>query len=174
MYMTNLWPVDPADIVEQLQAEHDLTIAYKEQQQRKAELRALPRRLRYKANNCGLMRHQTAMQRAEALNAVPPWLTDEQRAQILAKYELAAAKQQATGIEYQVHHIVPLVGKCSYTGRQVVCGLHVPWNLKIVTKKRNLELGDRFDCDLPCGPGCQCGEAQRESDNGDFDISAPF
>ncbi len=166
--------MDPADLVEQLQAEHDLIVAFKEQQQREAELKAMPRRLRYKANNRGLMHHEIATQRAESLNAVPPLPTDEQRTQILAKYDLAAAKQQAAGMEYHVHHIVTLVGKCSDMGRHVVCDLHVPWNLRITTKKRNLELGDRFDCDLPCGPGCQYGEAHGENGNGDFDDLGDF
>ncbi len=132
---------------------------------------------RFKARNPGLMRHNAAIVRVKKVGSFLPLLFEQYEAEILAKYDLAAAKQQATGIKYHVHHIVPLVGKCSDTGKHVICGLHVPWNLKIVTKKRNLEIGDRFDCDLPCWAECRCGYdlgGSVDDANGDSDAKAPF
>ena len=172
MYWNNYWPVDPAGIEEQLQVEFDLIIAGEKKVRREAEIAAMNRSQRYKANNRGRNRHDQALRRTSELDALPPWLSKDQMAQIFEKYELAAAIQQATGIEFDVHHIVPLVGKCSEARRHIVCGLHVPWNLKIVEKKRNLELGDSFECDLPCCADCRCGNGQ--SENGDINSSAPF
>ncbi len=49
----------------------------------------------------------------------------------------------ATGIPHEVDHIVQLVGK-NKTGEQVICGLHVPWNLRAIPWKLNRDRGDRF------------------------------
>lgn len=66
---------------------------------------------------------RTAKRRAEKKRATPPWLTTEQIDQI-KKFYLICPKG------HEVDHIVPINGKN-------VCGLHVPWNLQILTKEEN-------------------------------------
>lgn len=100
--------------------------------QRKAQLkcRAVARvRLReYNKAHPELRRHQEATRRAARLNATPKW-ADKKR--IRQMYALAETLKRATGLEFHVDHIWPLKGKTS-------CGLHVPNNLRIISKEENL------------------------------------
>ena len=67
-----------------------------------------------------------ARSRARRRKATPPWLTDDQRCQIKAFYELAASMPTP----HHVDHIVPLRGR-------TVCGLDVPWNLQVIPADDN-------------------------------------
>lgn len=74
---------------------------------------------------------KTARRRASKLKATPPWLTKQDFEQIKELYEVTKAFRLYTGEEYHVDHIVPLQG-------ENVCGLHVPWNLQVISAKENL------------------------------------
>jgi 5-methylcytosine-specific restriction endonuclease McrA len=65
-----------------------------------------------------------------ARDASPPWLTLEQKAEIAAIYAKARAMTKMSGVKHAVDHIVPLRSP-------EVCGLHVPWNLQILTHTDN-------------------------------------
>lgn len=65
------------------------------------------------------------------LNAMPEWLSPSQQAEINSIYELRDSETARTGVLHEVDHIVPLQGK-------TVCGLHVPWNLQVITKGQNV------------------------------------
>lgn len=64
-------------------------------------------------------------------------LTKEQWDEIDIIYGEAKRMSIETGIKYQVDHIIPLIN-------DKVCGLHVPWNLQILTASENASKGNRF------------------------------
>jgi hypothetical protein len=73
-----------------------------------------------------------AKRRADKLQRTPKWLTEEQLKQIEKLYTDAKELEDITKVPYDVDHIVPLKGK-------TVSGLHVPWNLRVITKEENLK-----------------------------------
>lgn len=78
-----------------------------------------------------------ARYRAAKRNASLPWLSEEQKQQILAFYDEAVECARRTGIKHDVDHIVPLRGK-------TVSGLHVPWNLRVIPARENQSKGNRL------------------------------
>lgn len=88
------------------------------------------KRKTYRQENAALLNYHTAKRHAQKLQATPPWLTDEQKAEIKAIYAECRRLQEETGIAHNVDHIHPLQG-------ETVCGLHVPWNLQVLTESEN-------------------------------------
>ena len=78
-----------------------------------------------------------AKRRANKLNATPDWLTQDMLDEIEYKYFLARDLSQITGEPHQVDHIVPLQGTD-------ICGLHVPWNLQVLTASDNQRKSNKF------------------------------
>ena len=73
--------------------------------------------------------------------ATPPWLTEAHQEAIKDFYKESARLTQETGIAHHVDHIVPLRGKN-------VSGLHVPWNLQILTADENYIKNNKFPDDF--------------------------
>lgn len=71
-----------------------------------------------------------ARRRATKLQATPKWLDEDHFWMIKEIYLLASLREKLTNINWEVDHIVPLQGK-------LVCGLHVPWNLQVITRTEN-------------------------------------
>jgi hypothetical protein len=77
-------------------------------------------------------RHNSnCMQRyTSKMHAFPSWLSKDDKWLIQQFYDIAKIRTETTGVKYHVDHIVPLRGK-------IVCGLHVPWNLQVITASQN-------------------------------------
>lgn len=69
-------------------------------------------------------------------NRTPKWLTSEMKNQIVNIYNEAQRLTKLTGIEFHVDHVIPLHG-------EEVSGLHVPWNLQLLTREENIAKGNR-------------------------------
>ncbi len=81
-------------------------------------------------------RSMTDLRRRKAKKqSVPTWLTNEMKLQISQIYKERSRLSKENGIVYHVDHIIPLSGK-------TVCGLHVPWNLQIISAEENLKKGN--------------------------------
>ena len=78
-----------------------------------------------------------ARRRAAQDSATPTWLTAIDKAMIQEMYDVSEARYIQTGIKHHVDHIVPINGKG-------VAGMHVPWNLQVITAHENLSKGWRF------------------------------
>lgn len=91
----------------------------------------------YLENNRAKVYAKNARRRAAQTQATPSWLTFIHKAQVDEFYELALAKAVQTGVPHDVDHIVPLRGKH-------VRGLHVPWNLQILTEVENSKKYNKF------------------------------
>jgi 5-methylcytosine-specific restriction endonuclease McrA len=96
----------------------------------------------YQKGNVEYQSRKNATRRVAHVNATPRWLTAIQKAQMAESYEISKAKTFQTGIRHHVDHIVPLRGNG-------VAGLHVPWNMQILTGTEN----NRKFNSLPKGEG---------------------
>lgn len=92
----------------------------------------------WRKDNPGKVNAYAAKRRAADLLATPKWLIKEQYRQIEAIYIEAARLTKETGIPHEVDHIVPIQG-------ENVSGLHVPWNLQILTEKENRSKGNKIN-----------------------------
>lgn len=81
--------------------------------------------------------------KALILSRVPTWLSDYDLKEIRRVYLECKKKSEETGILHHVDHIVPLRGK-------LVSGLHVLWNLRIITAEENLRKGNKYVEDYSC------------------------
>src|SRR5690625_1330785 len=79
-----------------------------------------------KAQRCAIQ----AARNAAKVNATPGWLSVEQKELSASIYADSAMKTAITGVPHEVDHIIPLRGK-------TVCGLHVPWNLRVIPAYEN-------------------------------------
>jgi len=85
----------------------------------------------WKERNTAWVRADTKARRRKHRLATPKWLTREQKGQIRELYKIAITMTKTTGEQNVVDHIVPLRS-------EFVCGLHVPWNLRVIPRQENL------------------------------------
>lgn len=77
--------------------------------------------------------------RYQTKRATPPWAD---ATAINAVYAEARRQSKETGELHVVDHIVPKISK-------IVCGLHVPWNLRVIHWRANAEKGNSWWPDMP-------------------------
>ena len=81
----------------------------------------------------------TANRRAKREKALPDWLSKKAYEKIDDIFCDREKIQNKTGVEYEVDHIMPIdweTSKC--------CGLHVPWNLEVITRRANRKKGNKL------------------------------
>lgn len=88
-------------------------------------------------DNKGKVNSYTAKRRSALWDRIPNWLSNEQRFDISQYYIDASYLSHYTKVKFHVDHIIPLRGKD-------VSGLHVPWNLQIITSEENLAKGNKL------------------------------
>ncbi len=92
---------------------------------------------KYKEANPDLYKALVSVRKRRHRNATPKWITKEQKLAIRNLYLQAMELTRITGERYVVDHIVPLIS-------DEVCGLHVPWNLRVITQEENLKKSDKL------------------------------
>lgn len=94
-------------------------------------------REKYKIQNPELYKSLTSVRKRRHKNATPSWVTKEQKLMMRQLYLEAMKLTKLTGERYVVDHIVPLINP-------TVCGLHVPWNLRVITQAENLKKSNKL------------------------------
>lgn len=89
----------------------------------------------YRLNNLGKSSARARKYALQKQQAMLRCLSRDQIKEIESFYIKAKELSINTGIDHQVDHIIPLRGK-------EVCGLHVPWNLQILTAEENRKKGN--------------------------------
>jgi len=87
---------------------------------------------RWRKANPGKKNADTRKRQADKIKATPQWLTENHKEEIENIYIEAKRLEQLDGIKRHVDHIIPLRGAG-------VCGMHVPWNLQILTAEENMK-----------------------------------
>ena len=91
----------------------------------------------WKERNTTWVRADTKARRRKHREATPSWLTTKEKVEIRQLYQIAITMSKTTGEQYVVDHIIPLRG-------EDVCGLHVPWNLRVITQEENLKKSNKI------------------------------
>lgn len=118
---------------------------YYEQNKELVAIKALARpnedrrryRNKHKRSNPDLYRALTRSRRKKHRKATPKWLSQEQKRAMRQLYIDAMTVTRITGTPYVVDHIIPLNG-------DMVSGLHVPWNLRVITREENLRKSNKL------------------------------
>lgn len=95
----------------------------------------------YQKDNRHKYAAHSAFRNKRVAEATPDWLTDLQRKEIESVYQEARRSTEETGVRHEVDHVVPVKSN-------LVCGLHVPWNLQVIPKSENIAKSNRYWPDM--------------------------
>ena len=88
--------------------------------------------------NVGGPGHTKKMAHSRAYQACRRFISSDDKPKVEAYYEQAIRLSKETKVKYEVDHIVPLQGR-------TICGLHVSWNLQILTQSENSRKSNKFE-----------------------------
>lgn len=91
----------------------------------------------FKQRNVDWVRADTSVRKRRHREATPKWITSDEKQRMRDLYVQARKLSQLTGERYVVDHIAPLRS-------DFVCGLHVPWNLRVITQEENLKKSNKL------------------------------
>ena len=91
----------------------------------------------YKIKNPDLYKALTSVRKRRHRDATPKWITKEQKLDMRKLYLQAMELTKITNERYVVDHIIPLIS-------EEICGLHVPWNLRVITQEENLKKSNKL------------------------------
>ena len=102
----------------------------REKQERREKRSQYDRKYNATAKRAAAIKRYQVRREEQIKLATPTWLTEEHHWLIEQFYK-------ACEPGFAVDHIIPLLGK-------EVCGLHVPWNLQVLTVQENSQKGNRL------------------------------
>ena len=94
-------------------------------------------RNKHKKENPELYKALTSVRKRRHRKATPKWITPGQKLAMRNLYLKAQELSKIAGQRYVVDHIIPLQST-------TVCGLHVPWNLRVITQEENLKKSNKL------------------------------
>lgn len=89
-------------------------------------------------NNLPMFAERAAKRRAAKMQRTPHWLTDDDHWVMRQAYELAELRTKMFGFKWHVDHVIPLQGA-------LVSGLHVPWNIQVISAIENISKHNKFE-----------------------------
>ena len=95
-------------------------------------------RRRYNTKHKDKKNFYTASRRANKKKASPKWISDFDITYIKNIYKQSKVLEELCKTKFNVDHIIPI-------NSDLVCGLHVPWNLQILTETENFKKSNNFD-----------------------------
>lgn len=112
--------------------EKRLTIVRADTAKRIASGKSAATRRRWRATNPLIARAEVSLRRKRLKMACPTWVD---------KKELRAVYETAVRVHKTVDHVIPIT-------HPKVCGLHVPWNLQILSYRDNYVKGNKLPEDI--------------------------
>jgi hypothetical protein len=110
---------------------------YRQENKLKISIRMRLYSAQYRKENKSKRNSDKSKRRSAKLQRTPKWLNQEHLKQIETTYQIAVDLTNKTGVPHHVDHIIPLLGKA-------VSGLHVPWNLQVLTAVENQSKSNKF------------------------------
>lgn len=92
---------------------------------------------KYRAKNPEKIKVKEAKYRAARLQQMPPWVTNLCQEDLESIYKDAHTRTKTQNDNFHVDHVYPLSSKWCR-------GLHVPWNLQVISAEENLKKNSKL------------------------------